>query len=74
MSVVIGIRVPKKVKEELERLGIDYTREIREFLLKRIREEKIKILIKEIMEVRKEIGVVKGNVAAEIVREERESR
>ena len=44
MSVVIGVRIPKKLKEELEQLGIDYAREIREYLQRRVKEEKAKKL------------------------------
>ncbi|MEM1599018.1 MAG: antitoxin [Pyrobaculum sp.] len=44
MSVVIGVRIPKRLKEELEKLGIDYAREIREYLQRRVREEKAKRL------------------------------
>ncbi len=44
MSVVLSVRVPKWLKEELERLGIDYSREIREYLERRVREELAKRL------------------------------
>ena len=71
MSTVIGVRVPRKLKEELERLGINYAEEIREFLLRRVREEKAKRLIKEIKEFMKNVGTVEGNLSAEFTREDR---
>ena len=70
-SVVIGVRVPRWVKEELERLGIDYGREVREYLIRRVREERARRLIREIDELMESIGRVKGNLAAELIREDR---
>lgn len=46
MSTVIGIRVPKKLKEELDKLNIKYHDEIRQFLKRRIRKEKMKHIMK----------------------------
>ncbi len=74
MSVVIGVRIPKKLKEELERLGIDYANEVREFLEKRVREEKARRLLQKIEEFRKGIQIIERNLAAELIREDRESR
>ncbi len=71
-SVVIGIRVPRWVKEELERLEIDYAEELRRYLIKRVREERAKRLIREIDELMESIGSVKGNLAAELIREDRD--
>ena len=74
MSVVIGVRVPKWLKDELERLRINYAKEIREYLEKRGREEKLKKILGEIAEIRRRIGRVEGNLAAEFIREDREDR
>ena len=71
-TVVIGVRIPKWVKEELERLGIDYTRELREFLLNRVREEKMRRSAAKMDEIRKRARRVKGNLSAEAVRESRD--
>ncbi len=71
-SVVIGIRVPRWVKEELEKLEIDYAEELRRYLIKRVREERAKRLIREIDELMESIGSVKGNLAAELIREDRD--
>ena len=53
MSVVISVKVPKKIKEELERLGINYTEEIRRFLAELIRREKARRVFMEVKELRK---------------------
>ena len=71
MSTVIGVRIPRKLKEELERLGINYAEEVREFLLRRVREERAKRLIKEIEEFMKNVGAVEGNLSAKFIREDR---
>ena len=71
-SVVIGVRVPRWVKEELERLGINYSEELREYLLRRVREEKLRRLAREMDELRKRSGRVQGNLSAELVRESRD--
>ncbi len=71
-TAVIGVRVPKWVKEELERLGINYGEEVREYLIKRVKEELARKLIEEINEFRRNLGRVEGNLAAEFVREDRD--
>ncbi|NPA05286.1 MAG: antitoxin [Crenarchaeota archaeon] len=71
-SVVIGVRVPRWVKEELERLGIDYAREVREYLLRRVREERARRLMREIDDLMRSIGRVRGNLSAESIREDRD--
>ncbi len=74
MSVVIGIRIPRKLKEELEALGINYAEEIRRYLEKRVREEKARRLIEEIESIRKNIRYIDENLSAKIIREDRDSR
>ncbi|WP_054843229.1 hypothetical protein [Vulcanisaeta souniana] len=76
MSVVLSVRVPKWLKEELERLGIDYSREIKEYLERRVREELAKRL-----EAQYEGGLLRdspvirgGNLAVEFIREDRNAR
>lgn len=73
MSVVIGVRVPKRLKEELNKLGIDYAREVREFLEKRVREEKARRLLKEIQDFRKKVKPVQDNLSAQLIREDRDA-
>ncbi len=71
-TVVIGVRIPRWVKEELEKLGIDYSREIREYLIRRVREERAKRLINEIDELARKIGRLGGNLSSEFTREDRD--
>lgn len=74
MSSVIAVRVPRKLKEELDKLGINYADEIRKFLRERVKREKMKRLLREIRILRKKGPKIEGNLAAEFVREDRESR
>lgn len=71
-SVVIAVRIPRKLKEELDALGINYSEEIRRFLEQRVREEKAKRLIKEIEEIAKSIPRISGNLAIEMIGEDRD--
>jgi len=74
MSVVIAVRIPKKLKEELDKLGINYAEEIREFLKERVRREKMKRILSRIRELRKKGPKLRGNLAAEFIREDRDTR
>lgn len=51
-------------------MGIDYTREIKEFLARRIREEKTKKLAKKIEEYRNRLKPIQDNLSAEFIRED----
>ncbi|AFA38982.1 transcriptional regulator, CopG family [Pyrobaculum oguniense TE7] len=72
MSVVIGVRIPKKLKEELEQLGIDYAREIREYLQRRVKEEKAKKLAEALDKLIEQ--TIEKDYSTSWIREERESR
>lgn len=72
MSIVIGVRVPKRLKEDLERLGINYSREIRNFLERRVREEKLKLVLRKIKRIRQNIGQIDGNLVSLFMNEERD--
>mgnify|MGYP001626154100 FL=1 len=74
MSVVLSVRIPKWLKEELDRLGIDYSREIREFLERRVREELAKRLEARYEELLRDSPIIKGNLAVEFIREDRDVR
>ena len=74
MSVVISVRVPRKLKEELERLGINYSDAVREFLEQLVRKEKARRLRERMEELKRRIGRVEGNLAARFVREDRDAR
>ena len=62
------------MKEELERLGIDHASEIRTFLERRVREEKMRRVLEEIKRIRERIGWIGEDLAASFVREERDGR
>ncbi|RLE50101.1 MAG: antitoxin [Candidatus Methanomethylicota archaeon] len=74
MSTIVAIRVPKQLKEALEELGIDYSREVKEFLERRVREERLKRSIEKLEEFKRGLGKIDGNLAARFIREVRESR
>ncbi|MGC9153641.1 MAG: antitoxin [Vulcanisaeta sp.] len=74
MSVVLSVRIPKRLKEELDRLGIDYAKEIREYLERRVREELAKRLNARYDELLRESPVISGNLAVEFIREDRNAR
>ena len=72
MSVVIGVRIPRRLKEELEELGINYTEEIRQYLEQRVREERAKRLIERIEVFRKRIKPIEENLSVMLIREDRD--
>lgn len=74
MSTVIAVRVPKELKEKLDELGIEYSKEIRRFLEELVRRETVRRTIRRALEIRKKIGHVEGNLAAEFIREDRDGR
>ncbi|WP_054841710.1 hypothetical protein [Vulcanisaeta distributa] len=75
MSVVLSVRIPRWLKEELDRLGIDYSREIREFLERRVREELAKRLEARYEELLRDSPLIRGgNLAVEFIRENRNAR
>ncbi len=74
MSTVISVRVPKEVKEELDRLGVDYSEEVRRLFEDIIRRRRMEEAVETLRRFRSSIGEVEGDLAAEIVRGERERR
>jgi hypothetical protein len=74
MSDVIAIRVPKKLKEELQELNMDYADEVRECLERKVKAEKLKLVMKEIDTFRIELGKKTGITvsSADIIREDRD--
>ncbi len=73
-SAVIGVRVPKKLKEELEKLEINYSEEIRKFLEDLVRRKRAERIMRRLRELERSIGRVEGNLSVELVREDREDR
>ncbi|MEM4223800.1 MAG: antitoxin, partial [Metallosphaera sp.] len=55
MSDTISIRVSKRLKEELERLGIDYADLVRQYLEDVVRREKKRAILREADKIREEL-------------------
>ena len=55
MSEVISVRVSKKLKQELEELGIDYAEKVRQYLEELVMMEKRKRALKEADELAKRL-------------------
>jgi hypothetical protein len=74
MSDVIAVRVPKKLKEELQELNMDFADDVRECLERKVKTEKLKRVMKEIDAFRIELGKKTGTTesSAEIIREDRD--
>ncbi len=74
LSAIIAVRVPKELKKKIEELKIEYSKEIRKFLEELVRRETIRRVVAKALEIQKKIGRIKGNTAAEFVREDRDER
>ncbi|MEM3955764.1 MAG: antitoxin [Candidatus Bathyarchaeia archaeon] len=74
MSVVISFRVPRKLKEELEMLGIDYVSEVKAFLERLVKIKRAERLKFEMDNLREGIKRVRGNLSVEFIREDRNGR
>lgn len=74
MSDVIAVRVPKKLKDELQELNLEYAEDVRACLEKIIKKEKLKKKMEEIDKFRDELGKRTGITASsvDIIREDRE--
>ena len=73
MSTVISVRVPRKLKEELEKLGINYSKAVREYLEELVRREKARRLRERMEEFKRRIGRIEGDLASAFVREDRDA-
>ena len=73
MSVVISVRVRKELKEELERLGIDYAEAVRRFLEELVARERMRLALEKAREVREKLRSKVGTLSpsAELIREDR---
>ncbi|MEM0011160.1 MAG: antitoxin [Candidatus Bathyarchaeia archaeon] len=74
LSVVISFRVPRKLKEELEMLGIDYVSEVKAFLERLVKIKRAERLKFEMDNLREGIKRVRGNLSVEFIREDRNGR
>jgi len=75
MSVVISVRVRKELKEELERLGIDYAEAVRRFLEELVARERMRLALEKAREVREKLRSKVGTLSpsAELIREDRDA-
>jgi uncharacterized UPF0146 family protein len=74
MSAVLSIRVPKKLKEEVNKLKdmVDWPSEIRAFLEERVRMYRRIKALNEIDRVLEDLPETPRGLAAKLVREDRE--
>jgi hypothetical protein len=74
MSDVIAIRVPKKLKDDLQELNLEYAEEVRIYLERMVKRKKLKQMIKEVDKFRNELGKRTGMTASstDIIRLDRE--
>jgi mRNA-degrading endonuclease RelE of RelBE toxin-antitoxin system len=75
VSVVISVRVRKELKEELERLGIDYAEAVRRFLEELVARERRRLALKKARGVREMLRSKVGTLppSAELIREDRDA-
>lgn len=69
MSTVYSIRIPKKLKELMDSVNVDWQKEISDYIEERIRKELIKKYIEESKENLSKMKVIDNSL---IIREERE--
>ena len=75
VSAVISVRVRKELKEELERLGIDYAEAVRRFLEELVARERRRLALEKAQEVRERLRSKIGTMSpsAELIREDRDA-
>jgi len=74
MTAVVGVRVPEKLKKELEELNIEYAEDVRRLLEEKVKMKKIEEAMKKLDEARSRIGRLEGDYATQIIREMRDRR
>ena len=74
MSDVIAVRVPKKLKDELQELNLDYAPEVRDCLELMVKKSKLKDLMKQVDKSRNELYKKTGvtTPSSDIIREDRQ--
>jgi hypothetical protein len=74
MSDVIGIRISKKLKEDLQEFNIDYAEEVRTCLETIVKRKKLKQVMRQVDEFRNDLSKKAGVTAssADIIREDRD--
>ena len=75
MSAVISVRVPRRLKEEMDRLStyVNWSEEIRRFLERRVHELKRRIALDQVRRIIMELPEQPPGTARSYVREDRDS-
>jgi len=75
MSTVISIRVPRRLKEKMDRLKsqVNWSEEVRKFLEYRVEQLYRKVVLEDIREIIEQVPESKKGTSARYVREDRDS-
>ena len=73
-SVVISVRIPEELKEELEKWNINEAEVIRRALTNEVKKAKAKELEKEVKEIKDVISKISVEEVTREIREDRDSR
>ena len=75
MSVVISVRVPRRLKEEMDKLSshVNWSEEIRRFLEERVKELRRKRVLEEARKIIDSLSELSPGTATGYVREDRDS-
>ncbi len=73
--VVVSIRVPKELKEKMDRFRdrVDWAEEIRRFIEERVRELEREEVLRKVEELLRDLPTQPRGFAAKLVREDRDS-
>jgi len=71
---VITVRIPRELKEAMEKLDVNWSEEIRRFIARRVDEELRKRKLEEAITVLRETEGVERGFAGKAVRKDRNSR
>ncbi len=74
MSVVISVRIPKKLKEEMDKLDVVWSEEIRRFLEMRVNELKKRKKLEEVKKIIQSLPESPKGAVTSLVRDDRDSR
>ncbi len=75
MSVTVSFRIPRKLKEKMDRFRgyVNWSEEVRRFLEQRVRELEQTMAIEELEKIIRELPETPRGTAAKYVREDRDS-
>jgi hypothetical protein len=75
MSTVYSFRIPRRLKEEMDKLRdvVDWRKEIVAFIEERVRMYKRQKALREVVEILKGLPETPKGIAARLVREDRDS-